>query len=280
MSQQKNQCHGFTLPEILVVILILAMLAAILYPAFDQARANRSTAICAENERHIAFVVLQYAQDNDGTFPIGLQNDWNNSWPTVVMGYLRSTNSFHCPEDHGTPAAWTEPWGGIPISYASNGILSGPDTNGNIHGNPQESLGIMAWAQPQGLGWQMPDVHTVASVTRPANTIMICEKHNSDVMMPNSTGGPGWGNLSSFAPGCIVQNQFNWDGLAADEMPLGTRAPAPYPVGPNGSVSAHHDHRANFAFCDGHVKLMNPALTNPHGGSPAGEKDDLWDSTR
>ena len=50
------------------------------------------------------------------------------------------------------------------------------------------------------------------------------------------------------------------DGLAANELPDGTRDPnAAYPLGPDGSISAHHAGKANFCFCDGHAKAMKPS---------------------
>ena len=66
--------------------------------------------------------------------------------------------------------------------------------------------------------------------------------------------------------------------LAPSQLPNGTRAPKAWPHGPNGSVSARHGEMANFAFCDGHVKPMRPADTNP---DPLNRPErDLWDATR
>lgn len=86
------------------------------------------------------------------------------------------------------------------------------------------------------------------------------------------------GQLSSFAPGCIIMGQTGWDTRAANELPNGTRPPAKYPKGPDGSVCAHHSERANFVFCDGHVKSMKPAATNP---DPVSKPDMyMWDVRR
>ncbi len=276
VSRRLNPKSGFTIMELLVVISIVAILALVLFPVYAKARANRGTLVCANHEKQIALAILQYTSDADGTFPIGVQEDWNNSWPVAISPYLHSLESFHCPEDHGDPASWLIPWAGIPNSYAANGILNGTDTNGDEHGFPADALGIMAVVQPLVPEWQIPGVHKLAAVTRPANTILIGEKHNSDI-----TFAAGAGNVTGWGPGSLVQAVTFWDWAAPSEIPLATRPPAAYPNGPNGCISAHHEGgRANFAFCDGHVKLMSPALTNPHGGTPHGELDDLWDSTR
>ena len=67
MKQQKNR--GFTLIELLVVIAIIAILAAILFPVFAQAREKARAASCESNIKQLSLGLLQYLQDNDETFP-------------------------------------------------------------------------------------------------------------------------------------------------------------------------------------------------------------------
>ena len=61
--------NGFTLIELLVVIAIIAILAAILFPVFAQAREKARTATCASNLKQISLGVLQYVQDYDESYP-------------------------------------------------------------------------------------------------------------------------------------------------------------------------------------------------------------------
>jgi prepilin-type N-terminal cleavage/methylation domain-containing protein/prepilin-type processing-associated H-X9-DG protein len=63
-----KQQVGFTLIELLVVIAIIALLAAILFPVFAQARAKARQATCASNLRQIGLAVQMYAQDFDGYY--------------------------------------------------------------------------------------------------------------------------------------------------------------------------------------------------------------------
>jgi prepilin-type N-terminal cleavage/methylation domain-containing protein/prepilin-type processing-associated H-X9-DG protein len=276
MQRSRSCSHpgaGFTLIELLVVIAIIAILAAILFPVFAQAREKARAISCLSNTKQVSLAILMYIQDADETFPIGVQNDWNQSWPTKVQPYIKSIDAFRCPDDTPWQVDWTVGWGGVPISFACNGALSGEDTTpNNIHGNPQELLGVMG--MPQDVDWIHPGVRPLAGVNKPAETILITEKHSNDVK-----NAGGWGQLSSFAPGCIILGQTGWDSLAADELPNGLRDPAlQYPKGRNGSVSAHHNENANFAFCDGHVKPMRPYATNP---DPVNHPElDLWDATR
>jgi prepilin-type N-terminal cleavage/methylation domain-containing protein/prepilin-type processing-associated H-X9-DG protein len=62
--------RGFTLIELLVVIAIIAILAAILFPVFAQARAKARQASCLSNNKQIALGILMYAQDYDETLPM------------------------------------------------------------------------------------------------------------------------------------------------------------------------------------------------------------------
>jgi prepilin-type N-terminal cleavage/methylation domain-containing protein len=63
--------YGFTLIELLVVIAIIAILAAILFPVFAQAREQARTTSCLSNMRQIGLSVRMYAQDYDEEFPMG-----------------------------------------------------------------------------------------------------------------------------------------------------------------------------------------------------------------
>ncbi|MFQ3586405.1 MAG: prepilin-type N-terminal cleavage/methylation domain-containing protein [Fimbriimonadaceae bacterium] len=63
---------GFTLIELLVVIAIIAILAAILFPVFNQAKASAKQAACISNLRQIGLATLMYVADEEGSFPWNL----------------------------------------------------------------------------------------------------------------------------------------------------------------------------------------------------------------
>ncbi|BDI33699.1 hypothetical protein CCAX7_57500 [Capsulimonas corticalis] len=70
MKKSVKSKLGFTLIELLVVIAIIAILAAILFPVFAQAREKARQTSCSSNMRQIGLAVMQYLQDYDGNYPM------------------------------------------------------------------------------------------------------------------------------------------------------------------------------------------------------------------
>ncbi len=109
--------HGFTLIELLVVIAIIAILAAILFPVFERARAKAQSASCQSQLKQIGLAFLMYAQDYDGLFPEGDMlfrradwpynlNEWDihydpcpgkSGWAFYIAPYVKTAAIFMCP---------------------------------------------------------------------------------------------------------------------------------------------------------------------------------------
>ena len=70
--------RGFTLIELLVVIAIIAILAAILFPVFAQAREAARRSACLSNMKQISTALLMYAQDNDEILPASADDPGTN----------------------------------------------------------------------------------------------------------------------------------------------------------------------------------------------------------
>jgi prepilin-type N-terminal cleavage/methylation domain-containing protein len=95
---------GFTLIELLVVIAIIAILAAILFPVFAQARESARQTQCTNNQKQIATSVLMYVQDYDETFPMSAYFGRNPQGQLALVAiydvlapYIKNVDIFVCP---------------------------------------------------------------------------------------------------------------------------------------------------------------------------------------
>jgi prepilin-type N-terminal cleavage/methylation domain-containing protein/prepilin-type processing-associated H-X9-DG protein len=121
-----HNTNGFSLIELLVVIAIIAILAAILFPVFAQARASARNTADMSNIRQLGLATMMYTQDYDELYvPVGSWNDptitpynhpdspgpglqWDG-WGLRLLPYIKNRDLFHSPWMPNVATWWTGP---------------------------------------------------------------------------------------------------------------------------------------------------------------------------
>lgn len=98
---------GFTMVELLVVVAVIVVLAALLFPVFGRARENARRTNCMSNLKQISLGFIQYSQDYDERLPLTSYGATNISWTIGAAPYLTSTQIFRCANDSN--AVWQTP---------------------------------------------------------------------------------------------------------------------------------------------------------------------------
>jgi prepilin-type N-terminal cleavage/methylation domain-containing protein/prepilin-type processing-associated H-X9-DG protein len=237
--------NGFTLIELLVVIAIIAILAAILFPVFAQAREKARATSCLSNHKQIGTAIMMYTQDYDEVLPLcqvwqqpyfdaaGNSRLWTFSG--LLQPYVKNRGAFLCPSIK-RPNPDPSFLGKIPddgvhqtaTSFALNldagfmGYYFSPASAGT----PDGMLQIVG----SGINGSL------ASIDKPAQLIGMVEKS------PLETN---WSLV-----------RFWWL------------------VSANLSFAKPHQDRANFTFMDGHAK--NYKWKQTYGGGGSGCDTWLW----
>jgi prepilin-type N-terminal cleavage/methylation domain-containing protein/prepilin-type processing-associated H-X9-DG protein len=227
--------RGFTLIELLVVIAIIAILAAILFPVFAQAREKARQASCLSNVKQIALGLHMYIQDYDENTPGGCFAAYGCSdaygtesflidetgarsetccrysalWP--LMPYTKNEGVFVCPSVTGWDAEWMRPRKG---TYATNNLLMA----GNTH-----PLGWHGWGA------------SLASFEKPSESVAYADGRN-----PWVDGG------ISYYLHCRIGHRTHCGWYAGTEC-----------MGCSNDRTDWHNAGINMAYVDGHAKWSN-----------------------
>jgi prepilin-type processing-associated H-X9-DG protein len=214
---------------LLVVIAVIAILAALLFPVFARAREKARSASCLSNIKQLAIASTLYGQDYDETFP--------SLWFWNPYGMKRHSKFISPPE-------WTQEQadqGCQTCSYTKNtAVYFCPSANNN------KSYG---YAHPQMIGeyvtvgdLQVPLGSALADFDQPATTIMLGDSGR-------------WKDMAPMRP--EDNDRFSMP----DEFEFGY----PYIYRPytnnTSAPRALHNKMANFAFVDGHAKALRPEAT-------------------
>ena len=252
LIRRESSKKAFTLIELLVVIAIIALLAAILFPVFARARENARRTSCQSNMKQLGLGLMQYEQDHDERFPVGVANCCSEpevsgiGWGEDIYPYVKNIQVYICPDD-GINALDQEA-GQERVSYA---------TNANLTTDWQGLLLIGG---------------TLSSVNASARTVQLFECAATGGMLddPPANGQPSYLSATGYGiQGRMNEGIFTGGGWYATGLLSGRGGL----VAPNPSVSCNtaygagthyfqtaggrHVNGSNYLMCDGHVKFLS-----------------------
>ncbi len=264
--------RGFTLIELLVVIAIIAILAAILFPVFAQARAKARQATGASNLKQIGLGVLQYLQDYDETFfPTATERQAPPPPPGVTTpDQLRAYYALYSYRKRIDPYVKTDAvykdssapdWGEKGVDWDVTGNWFPNDYGFHLSDARFFPAPNNQAANYSGIGtidlrdFGVNDDTPLATISSPANFILIGDANRYD--LAPKTYNPSRGGMY----------------------------PQPYAFSVNAQArpAIRHSQGTNFAYADGHVKWVK--TTPRQGGTdvsgtsvPATNGDATWRS--
>ena len=230
--------RGFTLIELLVVIAIIAVLAAILFPVFMQAKENGRKAACQSNLRQLGLGLTEYLENWHGRFMPAYLVTAEGNWMSRMKEYLRSPGVAKCPSD-------------------SVDERSPPHAAGNDVRGPSYRINGWMWGGDQTPGMRP---HDVWGGNVQNNPVSLSEVRYVTSMLAFADGQAvnGWGSTTSFGgvTDLNVPYYVKTDSNAAARSPMN-----------------RHSDGFNVCFLDGHVKWSKAIAfpDAPFGGSRTGK---------
>jgi len=228
--------RGFTLIELLVVIAIIAILAAILFPVFAQARESARATSCASNMRQLSLGVFMYAQDYEEILPMAVNyaaatTAPDRMWMATVQPYLKNEKIFLCPSAEN--ARFAPDWAGrgyLPIGYNAR--------------TGYDPLGVEGATAPLA----------VAQMDETSRTVLFAETPSGDPALKyrGYTFDPGvaGGKKHPTDPRLNTPLVADYDLVAGSSLAPGQLKP----VFCRHFKTGKGDGRATLIFADGHVK--------------------------
>ena len=253
---QKSRA-GFTLIELLVVIAIIAILAAILFPVFAQAREKARQISCLSNTKQMGTSIMMYVQDYDEKyFPYRYSANYitdgvtnfpgcttecyphHHFWNQLIEPYTKNYQIFVCPSAKG---------GAVNKVNATTGLYGGTNSYGMNHffNNTNTTSGSIS--EP--------------SLASPASTLLILDEdyYHAGPSFRDATGKVvASGQLKGFpqydwaANGYLDQWTDNGAGCGSTDVSTAAGMKQCFQL-----QATRHSGMVNIIFADGHAKTLN-----------------------
>jgi len=233
---------AFTLPQLLVSISVVSLLAVAILPVLQSDHATLQRAICANNLREIGQAIAMYANDNNDFFPPGYQQTIGSDWHLIIGPYLAKSQTTYA--SGGTkspvficPAAATPPAGSTTsLTYTAHRTLFWPIPSATASGicGPYTLL-----------------PYRMSQATRPGEVVMVfdaCLSQTSGVTFDAQACSDALGDTTTWVT-CAGAQGTNDKAVSIGQNTDGANA---------GLIRWRHNNNngANFLFVDGHVESL------------------------
>ncbi|KKL10932.1 hypothetical protein LCGC14_2550890 [marine sediment metagenome] len=255
---RKCERTAFTLVELLIVVVIIALLAGILLPSLNRARELARQTVCLHNLKQWSLALALY-DDQNGCLPTFFESDNTTDIVYTIGPYLGYNFYNFCgPNDPGWQGQGDEPLVGPPIWHC-------PTAADNPYGYGLNYPNVFGYADrdvpPEGhRPWRIHEI------PRPAETIAMGDSQVYRFL------------YAPYGPTTWEPDQ-DYDGDGVDDTNSGILAELTgihgYDIPYNNIAPRHGDRIANCAFLDGHAEGMRITELMDPGRRVWGE--DLWE---